>query len=87
MAGNKNSGRKSSSDEELLISKLDNIIDSNEAILKLKELINDGSFRGLQLYLHYRFGSPKKQIEISSQNKEQPIFGLLPTINFTHREE
>ena len=84
MSGNRNSGRKSSSDEELLISKLDNIIDSDEAILRLKELINEGSFRALQLYMHYRFGSPKKQIEISSQNEEQPLF--MPTIKFTHRE-
>ena len=85
MAGNKNSGRKSSSDEKILISKLDNIINSDEAILRLKELINEGSFRALQLYMHYRFGSPKKQIEISSQNEEQPIF--MPTIKFTHRED
>ena len=84
MAGNKNSGRKSSSDEKILISKLDNIINSDEAILRLKELINEGSFRALQLYMHYRFGSPKKQIEIS-QNEEQPIF--MPTIKFTHRED
>jgi len=86
MAGNKNSGRKSSSDEELLISKLDNIINSDDVIRKLAKQIEDGSFRAIQLYFSYKWGSPKKIIEVQS-SEEQPIFGLLPTINFTHREE
>ena len=86
MAGNKNSGRKSSKDEEILISKLDNIINSDDVIRKLAKQIEDGSFRAIQLYFSYKWGSPKKIIEVQS-SEEQPIFGLLPTINFTHREE
>jgi len=50
MAGNSSSGRKSRTDEELLVSRLDSIINSEDAIMKLKEMIEKGSFRGLQLY-------------------------------------
>ena len=86
MSGNKNSGRLRSSKDALLISKLDNVINSEDAILKLKQFIEDGNFKALQLYLAYRFGSPKRQIEIEAQNPEQPLFDLIPKIVFTHRK-
>ena len=76
MAGNSSSGRKSRTDEELLVSRLDSIINSEDAIMKLKEMIEKGSFRGLQLYFHYRFGSPKKQIEVSTPAPEMPLFNI-----------
>tara|TARA_B100000787_G_C16121771_1_gene263037 strand:- start:434 stop:691 length:258 start_codon:yes stop_codon:yes gene_type:complete len=85
MAGNKNSGRKSSSDEELLISKLDSIINSDDVIRDLAKQINDGNFRAIQLYFSYKWGNPKKIIEVQSL-EEQPIFNI-PTINFVKTKE
>lgn len=61
-------GRKPKADELKFISKLDNIIDSDDAIKKLKQLIQDDNFNALKLYLEYRFGKPKEVIENINHN-------------------
>lgn len=61
-------GRKPKSTELQLISKLDNIINSDDAIRKMKELINEGNFPALKLYMEYRFGKPKEVIENINRN-------------------
>jgi recombinational DNA repair protein RecR len=61
-------GRKTKADELKFISKLDNIIDSDDAIKKLKQLIQDDNFNALKLYLEYRFGKPKEVIENINHN-------------------
>lgn len=69
-----NSGRKSKAEEARLIERLDNIIDSDEVIKKLKELIDKGDRRALQLYLNYRYGKPTETKNISIDSMP-PIFG------------
>lgn len=64
----KGAGRKPKIDELAFIEKLDNIIDSNEALEKLKELIKDNNFPALKLYIEYRFGKPKETIENINHN-------------------
>lgn len=64
----KGAGRKPKADELKFISKLDNIIDSDDAIKKLKQLIQDDNFNALKLYLEYRFGKPKEVIENINHN-------------------
>lgn len=59
----KGAGRKSKIEELAFINKLDNIIDSDDAIERLKDLINDSNFNAIKLYLEYRFGKPKETIE------------------------
>tara|TARA_R100000541_G_scaffold7622_3_gene15267 strand:- start:744 stop:989 length:246 start_codon:yes stop_codon:yes gene_type:complete len=73
--GHKTAGRKSKSEELLLIERLTKHIDKDEAILKLKELMDAGDFKAIQLYMAYMYGKPKetKDITISS---EQPLFDL-----------
>ena len=66
--GNKNAGRKPKVDELKFISKLDNIIDSEDAIKKLKEFIENDNFPALKLYLEYRFGKPKEVVENINHN-------------------
>ena len=66
-------GRKPKIDELALIERLDNIIDSNEAIEKLKELIQDNNFPALKLYIEYRFGKPKETIENINHNFNQEL--------------
>lgn len=66
-------GRKPKIDELALLERLDNIIDSNEAINKLKELIQDNNFPALKLYMEYRFGKPKETIENINHNFNQEL--------------
>lgn len=65
--GNKG-GRPPKADELKFIEKLDNIIDSDEAIQKLKEMIKDNNFPALRLYIEYRFGKPKETVENINHN-------------------
>ncbi len=65
-----NAGRKPKADELRLIEKLDNIINQDDVIEKLKDLIKDGNFNALKLYMEYRFGKPKEVIENINRNFE-----------------
>ena len=64
----KGAGRKPKADELAFIEKLDNIIDSDDAIKKLHTLINDNNFNALKLYIEYRFGKPKETVENINYN-------------------
>lgn len=55
-------GRKPKADEEKLIEKLDEHINSDEVFIKMNEMIKDGDTRALTLYLNYRYGKPKENI-------------------------
>jgi hypothetical protein len=66
-------GRKPKAQEKELIEKLDNIIDKEEVLKKLKELINEGDMRALNLYMGYRYGKPKETKDIHI-NDEVPLF-------------
>ena len=73
--GHKTAGRKSKSEELQLIEGLSKHIDKDEAILKLKELMDDGDFKAIQLYMAYMYGKPKETKDITI-NSEQPLFDL-----------
>jgi|TARA_B110000259_G_scaffold55840_1_gene65812 hypothetical protein len=73
--GHKTAGRKSKSEELQLIERLSKHIDKDEAILKLKELMDDGDFKAIQLYMAYMYGKPKETKDITI-NSEQPLFDL-----------
>ena len=66
-------GRKPKAQEKELIEKLDNIIDKEEVLKKLKELINEGDMRPLNLYMGYRYGKPKETKDIHI-NEDVPLF-------------
>ena len=69
-----NKGGRPPKDVELkFIEKLDNIIDSDIAIEKLKQLIKDDNFPALKLYIEYRFGKPKEVVENINHNFNQEI--------------
>jgi len=68
-------GRKSKSEELQLIERLSKHIDKDEAILKLKELMDHGDFKAIQLYMAYMYGKPKETKDITI-NAEQPLFDL-----------
>ena len=66
-------GRKSKVEELRFIEKLDNIIDSDEAIEKLLELIKADNFNALKLYIEYRYGKPKEVVENINRNFNQEL--------------
>jgi hypothetical protein len=68
-------GRKSKSEEMQLIEMLNKHIDKNEAIKVLKEKIDEGDFKALQLYMNYMYGKPKETKDVTI-NAEQPLFNL-----------
>ena len=68
-------GRKSKSEELQLIEKLNAHIDSDEAIIKLKEMIDDGDFKALQLYMNYMYGKPRETKDVTVTG-DLPIYDL-----------
>jgi hypothetical protein len=68
-----NAGRKSKSQEVQLIEKLSPLED--KAFSALKEGIESGDFKYVQLFYHYYAGKPKETKDITL-NTEQPIFEL-----------
>ena len=68
-------GRKSKSEEMHLIERLNKHIDSDDAIKKLKAMIDEGDFKALQLYMNYMYGKPKETKDVTI-NAEQPLFDL-----------
>ena len=73
--GHKTAGRKSKAEEMQLIEMLNAHIDKDEAIKKLKAMIDDGDFKAIQLYMNYMYGKPKETKDISISS-EQPLFDL-----------
>ena len=73
MAGNKNSGRKSKTEEIILIEKLTPL--SDKAFEELQKGIERGEFQFVRLWFQYMYGKPKQIAEISI-GQEQPLFDL-----------
>lgn len=61
-------GRKPKEEELKLIERLDNIINSEDALKALKDLIAEKNFNAIKLYFEYRFGKPKEVIENINRN-------------------
>jgi ribosomal protein S26 len=68
-------GRKSKSEEMQLIEMLNKHIDKDKAIKVLKEKIDEGDFKALQLYMNYMYGKPKETKDVTI-NAEQPLFNI-----------
>ena len=73
MAGNKNSGRKTKTEEIILIEKLTPL--SDKAFEELRKGIERGEFQFVRLWFQYMYGKPKQIAEISI-SQEQPLFDL-----------
>ena len=77
-----NAGRKSKSDEMRLISRLDSIIDSDQAITVLRDMIVvERDVQAVKLYMQYRFGNPSNKIELETTTID------IPTITFMSTEQ
>jgi len=71
----KGAGRPTKAQEQKLIERLDNLIESDKPIIKLLELIDEGSVQAIKIYMEYRYGKPKETKEIKL-DIEQPIFNI-----------
>jgi len=60
-------GRKPKADELKIIEKMDLAIDADNVLIKLKELIEKGNLQAIKLYLQYRYGQPKEQIDVTTE--------------------
>lgn len=69
----KGAGRPSKIDELAFLEKLDNLINSDDAITKLGDLIKEDNFPALKLYMEYRFGKPKETVENINHNIEHDV--------------
>jgi hypothetical protein len=70
-------GRKPKATELEIIENLDSIINETDVLVKLKELIDKGDLRAIQLYLNYRRGKPKDSIDINSTENVSVDFKTL----------
>jgi hypothetical protein len=68
-------GRKAKAEEMQLIERLNEHIDSDEVILKLKGMIDEGDFKALQLYMNYMYGKPRETKDVTVTG-DLPIFDL-----------
>ncbi len=71
---NRGQGRKPKADEVELIERLSPMDDL--ALQKLKEGVNSGDFKFIQLFMNYRYGRPKEKKDITS-NGETLNFGSI----------
>ena len=71
--GHKTAGRKPKADEVAMIEKLSPMQD--KAYEALKNGVESGDFKFVQLYFNYFAGKPKETRDITLNN-EQPIFSL-----------
>lgn len=69
----KNAGRKKRAEEEQIIWQLDSIIERETAVKKLKELIEQGNIKAIQLYFNYLYGKP-------TETRTLKVEGELPII-------
>jgi len=67
-----NGGRKPKADEQKLIEKLSPLEPS--AFKALEKALKDEQGWAVKLFMEYRYGKPKQQIEQTNINIEQPIF-------------
>ncbi len=67
-------GRKPKAEEIELIERLSPMDDL--ALQKLKEGVNSGDFKFIQLFMNYRYGRPKEKKDITS-NGESLNFGSI----------
>lgn len=70
--GNKNAGRKSKSEEQALVEKLN--VYSDKAFTALDNALQAEHSWALRLWFEYMYGKPKEKVEIT-KIKEQPLFG------------
>ena len=67
------SGRKSKAEELGLTGKLDKIIKTDEAIKALHNEMLNGNMKAIEMYFHYYYGRPTKEISMTTDINLQNI--------------
>jgi hypothetical protein len=79
------SGRKTQGEILRLKEILDETMDAEMVMGKLRELIENGDYRAIDLYLKYRVGSPTQSIEVTSTHDIN--FNLNNIVSFDDIQE
>lgn len=83
-----NSGRKRKGELIKLRELLDEQVDSELVAERLVDLIENGDLRAIELYLKYRVGSPKQEIDINhSGSTEFRISDVINRVGFEDTDE
>lgn len=79
----KGAGRPSRSEMLKIKELLDDHIDPSFVAAKLFQLIDNGDFRAIDLYLKHRVGMPKQTVDVNSTGDVDLNFKLKNLISFT----
>ena len=75
-------------EEQLRIKEiLDENIDPQYVIKRLFDLIDNGDFRAIDLYLKHRVGMPKQSVDVHSTGDVDLNFKLNNIVSFDHEED
>ena len=83
----KGAGRPSRGEQVRVREILDDAITPEEVMGKLRELIENGDFRAIDLYLKYRVGQPKQEMAIEMTGTQDINFSLNNIVTFTDEDE
>lgn len=78
-----NSGRKPKADEIKIIEQMDSVLVPQSVWESLAELVENKDVQAIKLWLSYRYGQPKQNIDIESQGEK--ITGF--TLEVIHKNE
>lgn len=68
-------GRPSKKEEFKLIEQLDKHIDQDKVLRVLNQMIDEGEYKAVQLYLQYYYGRPKETKDVTIKG-DTPMFNL-----------
>lgn len=83
----KGAGRPSKGEVINIRSIIDEHIDTNFAMEKLNERIDAGDLRAIELFLKYRAGLPKQEIDLNHSGETDVNVTLKGLISFSDEEE
>lgn len=72
-------GRKPKADELKLVEVMDSIMSPEEVWSKIAEKASEGDIQALKLWVEYRLGKPKQQVDVTTQGESINA----PEINIT----
>jgi hypothetical protein len=83
----KGAGRPSRGEQVRVREILDDAITPEEVMGKLRELIDNGDYRAIDLYMKYRVGTPVQSIDLHTSGSVDVDFSLNNIVTFTDSEE
>lgn len=77
----KGAGRKPKVAEVALLKMMDDIMDCNDLWKKIADKALEGCVHSQKMWLEYRYGKPRQQVDVTSDGKS--VNSLPPTVTVT----